>query len=161
MIFRQAKKEEIDQILREGYKVWSKDRTFEQYFTENRKEDEFGTRYVIEDQGVIVSSFILLNLKSIGVKEVYGIGSVLTPPAYKHKGYATALLKNCIQEISVNTSLVFLYSEIDPDFYGRYNFRVLPLELQKDADSICMVRCDDNMWSVLITSGIDLIPNHF
>lgn len=161
MIFRQAKREEIDQILSEGYKVWSKDRTFEQYFTENRKEDEFGTRYVIEDSGVIVSSLILLNFKSIGSKEVYGIGSVLTPPVYKHKGYATALLRNCIQEISADTALIFLYSEIDPAFYERYNFRVLPPDLQKDADSICMVRCNDDMWSVLITGGTELIPNHF
>ena len=64
-------------------------------------------------------------------------------------------------QISVDTSLVFLYSEIDPAFYERYNFRVLPPDLQKDAHSICMVLCDDDMWSVLITSGIDLIPNHF
>ena len=161
MIFRQAKKEEIEELLSEGYKIWSKDRTIEQYYTENRKEDEFGTRYVIEDNGIIVSSLILLNLKSINSKNVYGIGSVLTPHAYKHKGYATALLRNCIEKISTDTSLIFLYSEIDPAFYERYNFRVLPPDLQKDAHSICMVLCDDDMWSVLITSGIDLIPNHF
>lgn len=161
MIFRQSNKEEIDQLLSEGYKVWSKDRAFEQYCAENRKEDDFGTRYVIEDNGVIVSSLILLSLKSINSKNVYGIGSVLTPSAYKHKGYATALLKNCMQQISIDTSLVFLYSEIDRAFYERYNFRVLPPDLQKDADSICMVLCDDDMWSVLINNGIALIPDHF
>ena len=161
MIFRQANKEEIDELLSEGYKVWSKDRTFEQYYTENRKEDDFGTRYVIEDNGEIVSSLILLNLKSINSKMVYGIGSVLTPHAYKHKGYATELLKKCIQQMSVDASLVFLYSEIDPAFYGRYNFRVLPPDLQKDADSICMVLCDVDMWSVLINNDTTLIPDHF
>jgi predicted acetyltransferase len=161
MIYRQAKREEIDLILSEGYKVWSKNRTKEQYFAENRKEDEFGTRYIIEDDGEIVSSLILLSFKSIGSKEVYGIGSVLTPPAFKHKGYATALLQNCIQEISVDTALIFLYSEIDPAFYARYDFRVLPTDLQKDADSICMVLCDDAMWKVLLTGGTKLIPNHF
>ena len=86
MIFRQSNQEEIDQLLSEGFKVWSKGRTIEQYFTENRKEEDFGTRYIMKDNGVIVSSLILLSLKSINSKNVYGIGSVLTPPAYKHKG---------------------------------------------------------------------------
>ena len=161
MIFRQAKKEEIDQLLSEGYKVWSKGRTIEQYFSENRKEDDFGIRYIIEDDEVIISSLILLTLKSINNKKVYGIGSLLTPPAYKHKGYASALLKNCLQQIYIDTSLIFLYSEIDLSFYKRYNFRMLPPNLQKDADSICMVLCNDDMWSVLISNGIALIPDHF
>jgi len=161
MIFRQAKQEEIDQLFREGYKVWSKNRTFEQYCSDNRKEDAYGTRYVIEDNGEIVSSLILLTLKSIDSKLVYGIGSVLTPIIYKYKGYATELLKNCIQQMHVDASLVFLYSEIDPAFYERFNFRVLPAYLQKDADSICMVLCDDDSWQVLINSGIELIPDHF
>lgn len=161
MVFRQAKQDEIDQLLSEGYKVWSKSRTFEQYCAENRKEDAYGTRYVIEDNGDIVSSLILLNLKSINSKIVYGIGSVLTPHTYKHKGYATELLKSCILQINIDVSLVFLYSEIDPAFYGRYNFRILPPNLQKDADSICMVLCDDDSWQILINGGIELIPDHF
>jgi len=161
MIFRQAKQEEIDQLFCEGYKVWSKKRTFEQYCTDNNKEDAYGTRYVIENNGEVVSSLILLNLQSINSKMVYGIGSVLTPPIYKYKGYATALLKNCIQQINVDASLVFLYAEIDPAFYETFNFRVLPPNLQKDADSICMVLCDDDGWQVLIKSGMELIPDHF
>ena len=161
MIFRQSNQEEIDQLLSEGFKVWSKGRTIEQYFTENRKEEDFGTRYIMKDNGVIVSSLILLSLKSINSKNVYGIGSVLTPPAYKHKGYASSLLKNCLQQINIDTSLIFLYSEIGTYFYERYKFRVLPPDLQKDANSICMVLCDDDMWSVLISNGIALIPDHF
>ncbi|MEI8199493.1 MAG: GNAT family N-acetyltransferase [Eubacteriales bacterium] len=161
MIFRQAKQEETEQLLREGYNVWSKNRSFEQYYTDNCKEDAYGTRYVIEDNGEIVSSLILLTLRSICGKLVYGIGSVLTPPIYKYKGYATELLENCIQQLDVDVSLVFLYSEIDPAFYERFNFRILPPYLQKDADSVCMVLCDDDSWQVLINSGIELIPDHF
>jgi predicted N-acetyltransferase YhbS len=161
MIFRQVKQEEIDQLFREGYKVWSKNRTFEQYCSDNGKEDAYGTRYVIEDNGEIVSSMILLTLKSIGGKSVYGIGSVLTSPIYQYKGCATELLKNCIQQINVNTSLVFLYSEIAPSFYERFNFKVLPSYLQKDAESICMVLCDDDSRQVLTDRGIELIPDHF
>ena len=51
MIFRQSKQEELDQLFRKGYKVWSRNRTFEQYSTDNSKEDAYGTRYVLEDNG--------------------------------------------------------------------------------------------------------------
>ena len=161
MIFRQSKQEEIDQLFREGYQVWSRNRTFEQYSTDNSKEGAYGTRYVVEDNGEAVSSLILLNLQSIKGKKVYGIGSVLTPPIYKQKGYATELLKNCIEQINDDDALTFLYSEVHPSFYERFNFRVLPPYLQKDADSFCMVLCDDDSWQVLINSGIELIPDHF
>jgi len=102
----------------------------------------------------------LLNLQSINNKNVYGIGSVLTPSSYKHKGYATELLKNCIKQIN-NDSFTFLYSEVNPAFYERFNFRVLPPNLQKDAESICMVLCEDDMWRELLNSHIEQIPDHF
>ena len=116
---------------------------------------------MIEDKKQVVSSLILLKLKAIDGKKVYGIGSVLTPPEYTHKGYATALLENCIRLIDIRDALIFLYSEVAPAFYGRFGFRILPADLQKETDSICMVLCGDDMWNVLIQSGIDLIPDHF
>jgi len=161
MIFRQSKQEEIESLFREGFKVWNKDRTFEQYCSANSKEDAYGTRYILEDKGEIVSSLILLELKNIGDKKVYGIGSVLTSPACKNRGYATELLKNCIQQINIRDALVFLYSEVAPAFYERFGFRTLPPGLQRETDSICMVLCDDDMWSLLINNGMELIPVHF
>ena len=56
MIFRQARPEETDMLFREGYKVWSRNRTYAQYCEENRKEDAYGTRYVLEVDGEVVSS---------------------------------------------------------------------------------------------------------
>jgi hypothetical protein len=161
MTFRQSSPGEIDQLLREGYKVWSKNRTFEEYCTDNSKEDAYGIRYVIEDDGVVISSLILLNLKEINGKKVYGIGSVLTPSIYKYKGYATELLKSCINQINGKNALIFLHSEINPSFYERFHFRQLPLNLQKNAGSTCMVLCDDNIWNALLNSRTDLIPDYF
>lgn len=161
MIFRQSNIEETDPILREGYKVWHKDRTYEKYRAENVKEDAYGTRYVIEDNEQVVCSLILLELKSIDGKKAYGIGSVLTPPDHKHKGYATKLLGNCIRLINIREAMIFLYSEVAPAFYERFGFRTLPPDLQKETDSICMVLCGDDMWHVLIQSGIACIPGHF
>lgn len=39
MIFRKAKPEEAEEIYREGYNVWSKNRTFAQYTANNMKKD--------------------------------------------------------------------------------------------------------------------------
>ena len=161
MVFRQAREQEIDAILREGYKVWSRNRTFEQYCVDNRKEDAYGTRYVIDAGNEVVSSAILLNLADIRGKKVYGIGSVLTPKVHAGKGYATELLKNCIRQAGMNDSMIFLYSEINPDFYGRFGFKVLPPELQRDVNSVCMVKCSDDSWSILLAGSIGLIPGHF
>ena len=161
MIFRESYPEEINEILIEGYQVWSKNRTLEQYCIDNRKEDAYGTRYVMEDNDEVVSSLILLHFDNLFDKKVYGIGSVLTHRNHKSHGYATELLNNCIRLVHNDDSMIFLYSEISPAFYERFQFRVLPDYLQKDSNSICMVLCGDVMWDRLLTSSIKLIPEHF
>lgn len=161
MIFRRSKQEEMNGLFQEGYQVWSRNRTFEQYCMDNGKEDAYGIRYVIEEKGEIVSSLILLSLKEIKGRKVYGIGSVLTPSIHKHKGYATELIKSCLEQINEKDAMTFLYSEITPSFYERFHFRALPENLQKDSGSICMVLCDDIMWEELHNMSIDMIPDHF
>jgi predicted acetyltransferase len=160
MQFRQALPGEIPQLFQEGYKVWSRNRTFEQYSADNGKEDCYGTRYVIEDNGGVVSSLILLRLNERFGRKVYGIGSVLTPPVYKHRGYATKLLEHTLNQVEENAA-TFLYSEVAPAFYERFYFRVLPSFLQKDGGSICMVRCTDELWEKLQNCTTEQIPAHF
>lgn len=160
MIFREARKSEIAGILKEGYTVWSKGRTLEQYCTDNRKEDAYGTRYVVEDEGQILSSLILLRFGKFLDRQMVGIGSVITPSEFRHKGYAAELLKNTIQLVRKGDA-AFLYSEVSPAFYEAFGFRVLPVNMQKDPDSICMVRCDTPIFQILLSVGIKLIPDHF
>jgi predicted acetyltransferase len=161
MVFRQAYNKEINQLFRDGYEVWSRNRSFEQYCIDNSKEDNYGTRYVIDLNEQVVSSLILLKLNNILNKNVYGIGSVLTLPAFKKRGFAAKLLKNCINLVYDDDTILFLYSEIKPSFYERFNFRELPVHLQKDSESICMVLCNDDIWDKLIDSSIEIIPDHF
>lgn len=161
MIFRQAKSEEINSLFREGYEEWSKNRTFEQYCTDNGKEDAYGTRYIMDVNGKIVSSLILLKLRDINGKKAYGIGSVLTPKVYAGNGYATELLKNCIKQIPENDFFIFLYSDINPSFYEKFNFRILPAQLQKYEKSTCMAYCKDNIWNELLNSSAKVIPDYF
>lgn len=160
MIFREARKSEFSGILKEGYVVWNKGRTLEQYCADNRKEDAYGTRYVVEDGGRIVSSLILLRLGKIFDRQAVGIGSVITPPEFRHKGYAAELMKNTVQ-LAGSGDITFLYSEVLPAFYEAFGFRVLPSNMQKDPDSICMVRCETPVFERLLASGIALLPDHF
>lgn len=161
MIFREAKPEEKKLLFNAGYKEWSKNRTFDQYCIDNSKEDEYGKRYVLVNNDEIVSSLIVLRLKDIVEKRVYGIGSVVTPTQYTGNGYATELLKNCINEIPKEQCLVFLYSDVKPSFYERLDFRILPRKFQKYDKSICMVRCEDYMLEELLTSSKVKIPEYF
>lgn len=160
MIFREACKSEIACILKEGCLVWHKGRTWEQYFADNHKEDAYGARYVVEDGGQIVSSLILLRFGKIFDRQVYGIGSVITPPEFRHRGYAAELLENTLKLVR-DGDIVFLYSEVPPPFYERFGFRILPANMQKDPDSICMVRCDTSVFQLLLSAGIELLPDHF
>ena len=161
MLFRQAKPKERQSLFEEGYKEWSKNRTFEQYCIDNGKEDAYGKRFVIEDHGEIVSSTIMLDLKKINGNKVYGIGSVLTPKIHTGKGYATQLLKNCIKRIHDDHAYIFLYSDINPSFYQRLDFKILPSKFQKYSKSICMVYCQDRLLDELLRSPIEQIPNYF
>ncbi|AFA48375.1 GNAT family N-acetyltransferase [Acetobacterium woodii] len=159
--FRPAKLQEREILFREGYREWPKNRTFEEYCSDNAKEDEYGIRYIMAIDDEILSSVILLELKSIMGKKVYGIGSVLTPQNHTGKGYATTLLRKCLQQIENNDPLIFLYSDINPAFYQRLSFRILPLEFQKVKKSTCMVRCRDENWEALLKSSVALIPDYF
>lgn len=161
MIFRQATPQELDVIFGEGYKEWHKNRTFEQYCTDNAKEDAYGTRLVIDVNNEIVSSLILLKLNDIIGKKVYGIGSVLTSKIHVGKGYATTLLNSCIIQKDNDDSLIFLFSDINPDFYKRFNFKILPPKFQKYKKSVCMVHCNDNSWNELQNCSIASIPDYF
>lgn len=70
MIFRKAREEEKNLLFEQGYAEWSKNRSFEQYCSDNRKEDAYGTRYVLDEKGDILCSAILLKFNdSMGKKD--------------------------------------------------------------------------------------------
>ncbi len=161
MRFRPARKEEIGELFAEGYKAWPKGRTFARYCADNAKDDVLGTRYVLEEAGEIVSSLILLHLGELLGRKLYGIGSVLTPPAHRGKGYATKLLKKSLALVPGEDAIVLLFSEIAPAFYKRLGFRALPPHLQKEKGSVCMARCGEAAWIQLQNSTAGVLPKYF
>jgi len=162
MLFRAAEQEEILEILMDGYAVWPKGRTFEQYCVDNRKEDAYGTRYILVDGGeAIVSSLIFLRLPAEPAARRFGIGSVVTPPEHRGMRYASILLDHCLRLTDPATDIVILYSDIDPAFYERLGFRALPEALQKKTGSVCMAHCSENLWQDLIVGPTESVPDYF
>jgi len=161
MIIREARPAEIRQILTEGHRCWHKERSFEQYSIDNRKEEEYGTRYVVEVNGQVASSLILLRFGQIRTCPVYGIGSVLTVPGFEKKGYASELIKAVLQQLDLKKALIFLYSEINPLFYEKLGFHILPDRLQKKATCSCMVICQEEALEFLIKAELKDIPDYF
>lgn len=162
MIFRAVKKEELDYIFKLGYKVWSKNRTFEKYCLDNGKEDEFGTRYALEENGEIVTSIILLKFKPIEGISAYGIGSFVTPEKFRGKGYGQALLQKTIGTVyKENQSVIFLHSDLEPSFYEKYGFKVLPDKFQKYGKSVYMAYCSKEIWNKIIVLDANQLPKYF
>ncbi len=160
MKFRQALPHETELLFIEGYKQWPKNRSFEQYCADNAKEDAYGKRYVLDADGRLVSSLILLDLKEVAGKKAYGIGSVLTPKEHGGKGFATKLLNYCINLIAEDAYL-FLFSDIDPAFYVRLGFTPLPPQMQKYPKSVCMVYCSEENRKALDTQPLQSLPDYF
>lgn len=161
MVIREVKQKEIKPLLEAGYKIWHKGRTFEEYYKDNKEEDAHGTRYVLEENGSMVSSLILLRIGKLFGCNAYGIGSVLTDKAHNGRGYATSLINFCIGKLHKEDYILFLYSEIEPAFYERFHFRVLPERLQKKEGSFCMVSCTEKVWEDILQAGIESIPDYF
>lgn len=56
-----------------------------------------------------------------------GIGAVHTPLAFRKKGYANILLEQVLaQSKKEGYKLALLFSDIDPEYYGRLGFKLLP-----------------------------------
>lgn len=161
MIFRQAAKEERAFLFQEGYKEWSKARTFEQYCIDNSKDDTIGTRYVIEENSRIVCSSVLMQLQSISGLAVYGLGSILTSQNHRGKGYGSELIKRCINLVPDANTIIFLYSDIHPSYYEKLGFQSLPAKLQKYEKSICMAYCQEPVWSALANANAADVPDYF
>ena len=161
MIFRTAKNEEISLLFSMGFKEWSKNRTFEKYCIDNSKENAIGIRYVLVDNNQIVCSTILIKHPDLNDHVLYGIGSVVTPQEFRGIGYATELLRGCISLVDKTNAIILLYSDINPRFYEKFGFRILPAELQKSEKSPCMAYCDNKLWVELLNMNKACIPDYF
>ena len=137
---RKAHLHELDQIFMMGFDVWSTG-SMEEYIAicHSSRKYQQGCWYVLENNhGTLMSSLIVYKL---GINK-YGIGSIATPKELRGKGLASKLISDVIQKIEQESqdAVIFLYSDIHPEFYERFNFIRLPMSAQRYGKTTCMVR---------------------
>ncbi|WP_318508761.1 GNAT family N-acetyltransferase [Bacillus sp. T3] len=167
MLFREIVPKELEYVYKMGYKEWPKGRTFERYVEENKKEDEFGSRYVyVDKENNIIGSLIVLSLKIKVVDKIvplFGLGSIVINSDYRGLGYGNEMIKECLFHIEHNCSepIFMLFSDINHMFYCQLGFKELPENLQRYPKSVCMVRCRDADYKLVSSLSIDHIPKYF
>lgn len=136
MIFRKAVKSELKEIFLLGYDVWGQDMDKINYLEScfSSKKYKKGEWWVMESDGEIVSSLILYKFQ----KDSFGIGSIATALNFRCKGLASKLIVNILEIHESECKPFFLYSDIDPSFYIKHRFKILPDKFQKYNNSICM-----------------------
>jgi predicted acetyltransferase len=136
MISRKAKEIESQDIFLMGQDMWSDNMNEAEYLESCFKSEKYkkGEWWVLEDQSHVVSSLIVYKFKD----QSYGIGSIATSAHERQKGYGSKLLTDVMDIYKTFGQLIFLYSDIEPSFYKRLGFKVLPNEYQKYKESICM-----------------------
>jgi ribosomal protein S18 acetylase RimI-like enzyme len=139
-IVRQANPADLIQVYLMGFDTWSDGRPEADYLEACQASPKYkrGTWYVLDADSQLLSSLIVYQLSP----ERLGIGSIATPKSLRKKGYASKLLSKVISQLEEQYpgAVIFLYSEISPEFYERFGFQRLPPALQRYEEAVCMVR---------------------
>lgn len=157
MLLREAAPKEKSYLYTLGYQEWPKKRTLEQYIKDNQKEESYGTRYVLaNEQNQITASLMMLSLND----GLFGIGSVVVPLEFRGQGFGKKLLKSCmaLMEQTRPNAAFMLYSEIDPGYYEKLGFQVLPDHCQRYSEGICMVKANRCRYQAILKQTI---PDYF
>ncbi|MGX1193047.1 GNAT family N-acetyltransferase [Metabacillus sp. SLBN-84] len=141
---RAAKNEDMSSIFMMGYDAWGGKLAVQDYMNTCKESSKYksGVWYVLVDTDTneLLSSLIIYTLNPSKDLIVKGFGSIATPPELRGKGYASQLIKETIKELEEKEqcNLIFLYSDIDRNFYNKMNFKALPATQQKYKNSVCM-----------------------
>ncbi|MBY0412812.1 MAG: GNAT family N-acetyltransferase, partial [Bdellovibrionales bacterium] len=143
IIATKAMPSEYEQIFMMGYDVWADGVSKTDYLKlciDSPKYNK-GQWYVLKDGDLLLSSLIVYQFS----ENTFGIGSIATPNYLRKKGFAANLISKVIEKLEngVNPNAIFLYSDIDPNFYEKFGFTKLPQSYQRYKTTICMVRSLD------------------
>lgn len=135
---REPTASEFDAIYKMGFDVWSDGNTLDEYLYDCRDSVKYrqGRWTVLEKNGILVSSLLI---HSFG-NNIFGIGSIATSPTHRKFGHASKLIEAVLKNLQEqqNAKLIYLYSDINPEFYQRFGFVQLPNEQQQYSTSTCM-----------------------
>jgi GNAT superfamily N-acetyltransferase len=143
---RPALAHELDLIYMLAFDSWSEGEPEQVYLTtcSNSKKYQQGRWFVLTIADDIRSALIYYVDLFRLPEGFYGIGSVATHPAHRHKGYASALVTRVCSSFNYGkVKGVYLHSDIGAEFYERLGF-VAVRDHDSDGDSICMMRLFGN-----------------
>ncbi|MGK7379330.1 GNAT family N-acetyltransferase [Planococcus sp. 1R117A] len=149
MKFREASAHEYIKVYEQGYREWAKGRSLEQYIKDNKKEEEYGRRFIVVDGNEeIIASLILLQFTPY----LFGIGSIVVNPAFRSRGFGERIIEECLKQYP--HAAFMLYSEIGIAYYARFGFCALPAEHQHASQGVCMIRASKELYDRVINEPI-------
>ena len=161
--FLPASAEDFDQIYMMGYDVWAEGAPEAAYLADchNSAKYKTGAWYkLVANTGELLASMVVYNFDEIGGRSVCGFGSVATAMCERRKGYAQAMIELANHNYK-NYDAIFLYSDINPAYYERLGFAILPDSLQVSPDSVCMVKSEDSSLTDALLQAPDELPTYF
>ena len=139
MHVRLAHPSEMDDIYMMGYDAWAEGESRADYLNTCSSSPKYarGRWYVLADsEGRLAASLITYKL----APDLFGLGSIATSPALRRQGLAARLIDGVLHAMKrEGARAVFLYSDIDQQYYAKLGFEPLPDLYQIKRDSVCMV----------------------
>lgn len=125
-----------------GFDTWSEGSDRDQYLANCRASPKYkkGQWFVLSNGTNLLSSLIIYQF----AERRFGIGSIATSMKFRNKGYASKLICSVIADIEKHNphGAIFLYSDINANFYERFEFVRVWTE-ERGSSSTCMVRARD------------------
>jgi N-acetylglutamate synthase-like GNAT family acetyltransferase len=154
---------DFDEIYMMGYDVWAEGASVEAYLADCRNSPKYktGSWYkLVSESGDMLASMIVYPMEQIAGRSVCGFGSVATHKAQRRKGYAHTMLELANSDCQ-NYDAIFLYSDINPEYYEKLNFVSLPDSLQAYPESVCMVKTQDASLADELLQDPSALPTYF
>ena len=130
--------EEMNALYLSGFDAWNEGRSIETFLADCRKSQKYaqGKWYVLADENdQLVSKLIVYPMGPAN----FGIGTFATPPKLRGKGLGSILLQGVLKSLhQEGARVIFLFSDISPEYYERFGFKRLPDGFQKAPHSVLM-----------------------
>ena len=164
MTFRPALTSELDQIYLMGFDTWSGGKSKDDYLQSCHSSPKYksGRWFVLADNDP-VSSLLVHDFLNWTPYIARGIGSLATEPNHRERGYASELIKKTVSYLQTkeNAAIIFLFADINPEFYRKQGFADLPKEIRKYKDSTLMAWLSPNCPSEILRQNYDKLPRYF
>lgn len=151
---RLASASDMDAVYAMGIDAWGDGQDRDHFLEGCRTSSKYakGTWFILEDvDGKPVSSLITYNLDPVNGKPAVGIGSVATEPVERRKGHAGQLIWEVMNLFHDRdgSQVFYLWADVDPEFYEKFEFVRLPDKYQARAGSTVMIRCQKDVRDAL------------